>query len=193
MLPQLTPGVARLGCDCLAPTQSLGPAPVVVTCSDYVPVDRALAQACGRHEPPTLLRLPGLFLCDGDLETGMAGATLQLALARGASDVVLVAHTGCLPLQIALSPGPGASPAWRRSAARTRYLLAEHHVGLNPRTRLRVGCCENALAQLERLASWSFLREREVPLHLWIHDDATGEVHAYSPQSASFEPLCEVA
>ncbi|GAA0491563.1 carbonic anhydrase [Streptomyces olivaceiscleroticus] len=117
------------------------------------------------------------------------GATLEYAvIALGVPDIVVCGHSCCDAVQdlVVGRPRPGMA-MFSRWLQRAEY---------NPRpasVRRGVATQHHLKTQLEHLRSYPCvarrLRQRQLRLHGWFYDIASGEVLAYNSREIAFRPL----
>ncbi|WP_275461203.1 carbonic anhydrase [Streptomyces noursei] len=124
------------------------------------------------------------------------GGTLEFALGvLGVRDVILCGHGNCTALHsLRRDPSVANLPLvhnwFSRAAHRTRADDAHQHAGPTSSTAAEQ---RHLLAQLHHLRTYPCvtrrLAKRQVTLHAWHHDDATGDVLAWDATRRSFRPM----
>jgi len=139
-----------------------------------------------------------------DSEAPGIRAAIEFAVKNlGVEHIIVLGHSGCGGIQ-ALMEGEGISEnryefigAWVGIARRAREQVLRELPRKPPAVQARA--CEQAavLISLENLLSFPWIRERvdsnTLELHGWHFDIETGELLAYSAESATFSPLVRQA
>jgi carbonic anhydrase len=172
------------------------PQALFITCSD----SRINPNLITHTEPGDLfiLRNAGNIIPPYGAATGGETATIEYAIsALGVKDVVVCGHSLCGAMTGLLQPESVAHlPAvarWLDHAEATRRIMNDKYKHLTGPARL-TGCVqENVLVQIENLRTHpsvaAGLACGKLKLHGWVYKIETGEIFAYDPENAQFQPV----
>lgn len=134
----------------------------------------------------------------GANEGGGEEATIEFAVAAlNVKDIVVCGHSHCGAMKALLDPAQTdelpSMRRWLRHAEITREIVRHNYAGLSKEQLVNVTIQENVLAQLENLRTHptvaAKLAKGALRLHGWVYKFETGEVFAYDPETAQFNPL----
>lgn len=133
---------------------------------------------------------------------GAAPQPLAAAIAHamdhgGVTDLIVCGHTDCPALRTLLLPEALApdetTRRWVAYAAATRALVREHYLHLDGEALFQAAVQEHVLLQLDQLLTHPPVKRAAdagaVRLHAWVHEAATGDLHAYDPHTGQFEHI----
>lgn len=175
------------------------PDTLFITCSD----SRINPNLITQTQPGELfiLRNAGNIIPPHATGSGGEEATIEFAIVGlGIKDIIVCGHSHCGAVNALLNPASiGESmPAlsrWLRHAAATREIVKGRYRELSPTALLNVAIQENVLVQLENLRTYPAvalgLSQGDLKLHAWVYKIETGQVFAFSPQAAQFQPLTD--
>ncbi len=148
-----------------------------------------------------VVRNAGNIVPPSSTEPGGVTASIEYAIAvLGIPDIVVCGHSGCGAMT-ALLRGPEkleglpAVARWLHYADAAREHVATNHAGLSDEARLDSLIHENVLTQLDNLLTHTVVAEaiskKQLRLHGWVFDIATGRVDTYNAGTGSWLPLSE--
>jgi carbonic anhydrase len=169
------------------------PTAIFITCSDSR-VDPNLLTMTNPGEL-FVLRNAGNIIPAYDAHIGGEEASIEFAVAKlGVRDIVVCGHSGCGAMRGLLEPEllsdiPAVSQ-WLENAKRTKQIVAENYSNKSLEEQFDAAVEENVLVQLENLRTLPCvarrLWKREIELHGWVYDIASGCVYVYDPVSEDF-------
>lgn len=175
------------------------PHTLFITCSDSRINPNMLTQT-GPGEIFILRNAGNIIPKYNDLISGEA-ASIEFAVAGlGIEHIVVCGHSNCGAMKAILDPKLLANlPAlttWLAYAGISRHFLHENYVNQTDEEYLNLAVQENVLAQLDNLRTHPVVADRlsQGKLHLygWVYKILTGQVFAYDPIQAQFNPLVEI-
>ncbi len=132
---------------------------------------------------------------------GGVSASIEYAVAvLGVPDIIVCGHSGCGAMTAILRGGEQleALPAvakWLHFSDAAKQIVAKRNKSDDDAVKLSALVCENVLTQLDHLlthpAVAAAVKAKEVRLHGWVFDIATGRVMTYDVQSEAFIPLTQ--
>lgn len=173
------------------------PGTLFISCSD----SRLVPELVTQHEPGGLfvIRNAGNIVPSYGPEPGGVSASVEYAVsALGVTDVVICGHSDCGAMTaIASCTCLDHMPAvdhWLRYADSARVVSAarEHS---SPQAQVADMVRENVIAQLANLQTHPSVRlalqKKNLTLHGWVYDIASGQVDAYDGVTGQFVSLSE--
>ena len=134
---------------------------------------------------------------------GGVSASIEYAVAvLGVPDIIVCGHSGCGAMTAILRGGEQleALPAvakWLHFSDAAKQIVAKRNKSDDDEVKLSALICENVLTQLDHLlthpAVAAAVKAKEVRLHGWVFDIATGRVMTYDVQAESFIPLTQAS
>ncbi len=134
---------------------------------------------------------------------GGVSASIEYAVAvLGVPDIIVCGHSGCGAMTAILRGGEQleALPAvakWLHFSDAAKQIVAKRNKGDDDEVKLSALICENVLTQLDHLlthpAVAAAVKAKEVRLHGWVFDIATGRVMTYDVKSGEFIPLTQAS
>ncbi len=134
---------------------------------------------------------------------GGVSASIEYAVAvLGVPDIIICGHSGCGAMTAILRGGEQleALPAvakWLHFSDAAKQIVAKRNKSDDDEVKLSALICENVLTQLDHLlthpAVAAAVKAKEVRLHGWVFDIATGRVMTYDVQSEAFTPLTQAS
>jgi carbonic anhydrase len=125
-------------------------------------------------------------------------ASLELALAGlPIRHIVLCGHSGCGAMSALCNPdsvrGLSMVQSWLAYAEPALREVQRGQPGMAGEARLAAVTQQNVCVQLENLASYPWVRDRQsagsLELHGWVYDIPTGQVEAMNPATGRFHPV----
>lgn len=175
------------------------PLALFITCSDSRIDPNLLTQT----KPGELFiqRTAGNIVPPYGSVAGGEAATIEYAVAAlKVKDIIICGHSHCGAMGGLLKPEAletmPAVKAYLEHAAATRRIVEENYSHLtDPEERLTLTVEENVLVQIENLRTHpsvaAAVGRGDLKLHGWVYKFETGEVFAYSPSRAQFQPLAD--
>jgi carbonic anhydrase len=176
------------------------PHTLFITCSD----SRVLAELVTHSQPGDLFVVknvgnivPPVTAHDASSSTG---AAIEFAVeVLRVQDVVVCGHSQCGAMSALMGGVPPTSPPhhlarWLEHAAPVRQTVQTEYAHLKTDVaRQRAAEEENVLFGLENLTTYPGIQRRlaagDLRLHGWFYHLATGELHAYAPETRQFQLL----
>lgn len=180
---------------------ALGQAPsaMFIGCADSRIVPEMLTQ----QGPGSLfvVRNAGNIVPPSSTIPGGVTASIEYAVAvLGIPDIVICGHSGCGAMSAILRGAQQledlpAVARWLHYADAARDSVLQAHAHASFEEKLNALVCENVLAQLDNLlthpAVANALEKKQLRLHGWVYDIASGSVNTYDGRERQFVPLTE--
>jgi carbonic anhydrase len=180
---------------------ALGQSPeaMFIGCADSRIVPEMLTQ----QGPGSLfvVRNAGNIVPPHSREPGGVTASIEYAVAvLGIPDIVICGHSGCGAMTAILRGGEQLEklPAvahWLHYSDAARDAVAAQHAHASDEEKLSALIRENVLEQLDHLLTHTVvaegIRRKQLRLHGWVYDIASGAVETYDARVRKFVPISE--
>ncbi len=180
-------------------SQGQSPAAMFIGCADSRIVPEVLTQ----QGPGSLfvVRNAGNIVPPNSTVPGGVTASIEYAVAvLGVPDIVICGHSGCGAMTAILRGGAQLEQLpnvarWLHYADAARDVVLADWAEASEEDRLNALVRENVLTQLDHLMTQptvaAALEKRELQLHGWVYDIASGTVSAYDAEQRRFVSLSE--
>jgi carbonic anhydrase len=175
------------------------PTAMFIGCADSRIVPEVLTQ----QGPGSLfvVRNAGNIVPPSSTEPGGVTASIEYAVAvLGVPDIIICGHSGCGAMTAILRSGQQlerlpAVAGWLHYADAARDAVAAEHAGSSEEEKLSALVRENVLAQLDHLLTHSVVAQgvqaKQLRLHGWVYDIASGSVDTYDLRAGRFVPISD--
>jgi len=169
------------------------PTAIFIACSDSR-IDPGLLTMSSPGEL-FVLRNAGNIVPPHDQHIGGEEASIEFAVTKlGVRDIIVCGHSQCGAMKGLLQPelisDTPAVAQWLEHAGRTKTIVEENYAGKSIEEKYDIAVEENVLVQLENLRTLPSIArrlwKREVELHGWVYDIASGCVYVYDPVEEDF-------
>ena len=178
---------------------ALGQAPsaMFIGCADSRIVPEVLTQ----QAPGSLfvVRNAGNIVPPSSSEPGGVTASIEYAIAvLGIPDIVICGHSCCGAMSAILRGAEQlerlpAVARWLHYADAARHIVASEYAEASPEEKLSALVRENVLAQLDNLLTHPVvagaIQTKQLRLHGWVYDIASGSVDTYDARLGQFVPV----